>query len=273
MSNEKIIPATNDVIFKAMFVQNKELLRAFLSAALEIPISEIGELTIKNPEIPPVYIDSKLARLDILAEINGILVNIEMQVSKREDYKERTLLYWARMYSEEMKKGKPYNSISKCICINVLGFTMFDCPEFHSCFSVLENTRHELLVDKMQLHFFELTKIKAVGKKNKPNEQDALQLWLQLFKADSEEELDMLKNTSVKAIQGGVDAIYSLSRDEKIREYARQRELAEIEYNLDVANAEARGRAEGIAERDEQLATRWRAEGKTEEEIRHLLGM
>ena len=171
-----------------------------------------------------------------------------MQVAKKEDYKERSLLYWSRMYSEEMKKGKPYNSISRCICINVLNFGMFDCPEFHSSFSVREDNRNELLTDKMHLHFFELTKVKAVSKRNRPDEQDALRLWLQLFKADSEEELDMLKNTSVTAIQGGVDAIYSLSRDEKIREYARQRELAEIDYNLDVANAEARGRAKGKAE-------------------------
>ena len=281
MSDEKIIPATNDVVFKAMFVQNQDLLKAFLSAALAIPISEIGTLTIKNPEIPPVYIESKLARLDILAEINGRIVNIEMQVAKKEDYKERTLLYWARMYSEEMKKGKPYNSISRCICINVLDFGMFDCPEFHSSFSVREDTRHELLTDKMQLHFFELTKIKAVGKKNKPNEEDNLQLWLQLFKADSKEELEMLKNTSVQEIRSGVEAIYSLSKDDKIREYVRQRELAEVDHNLDIANAEARGRAEGraegkaegMAERDAELAARWRAEGKTEAEIRSLLGL
>ena len=288
MADEKFFPATNDVIFKALFVKNQKLLKAFLSAALEIPVSEIKVLTIKNAEMPPVYIDGKLTRLDILLETNGKVINIEMQVAKRDDYKERTLLYWARMYSEEMKQGKAYNETGRCICINILNFGMFDCEDYHSSFSVLEDKRHERLTDRMHLHFFELTKVPSIKRKNQPDTTDDLRLWMQLFKAKDKEELDMLKSTSA-------DAILILNKDKDICDLAKEREEAEMDYYSGLLNAEAKGRAEGEAKgraegeakgraegeakgRAEgeaiahaKLIAKWKAKGKTDEEIAELL--
>jgi len=287
MADEKFFPATNDVIFKALFVKNQELLKAFLSAALEIPVSEMKVLTIKNAEMPPVYIDGKLTRLDILLETNGKVINIEMQVAKRDDYKERTLLYWARMYNEEMKQGKAYNETGRCICINILNFGMFDCEDYHSSFSVLEDKRHERLTDRMHLHFFELTKVPSIKRKNQPDTTDDLRLWMQLFKAKDKEELSMLKSTNVTAIQESADAILILNKDKDICDLAKEREEAEMDYYSGLLNAEAKGRAEGRAEGKAEgeakgraegeaiahakLIAKWKAKGKTDEEIAELL--
>ena len=108
-----------------------------------------------------------------------------------------------------------------------------------------EDTRNEQLTDKMQLHYLELPKVRKVSDKNKPDENDELRLWMQLFKAKTEEELDMLNATNVTAIQHGVKAVRSLSEDEKIREYVRQCEKAIQDYYSDMAVAKSQGRTEG----------------------------
>ncbi len=265
----EIIPVTNDVMFKALFVDDSEdyeLLRSFLSAALMIPKSDIVNILIKNPELVPLAYEGKMTRLDILLTTNRHTINVEMQVASEEYYKERSLLYCARMYHDELKEGEDYGKLQPCIGIHILSFTLFpDCTEYHSSFSMREDTRHEQLTDRMQLHFFELPKVRKVSDKNQPDENDELRLWMQLFKAKTEEELDMLNATNVSAIQHGVKAIRSLSEDEKIREYVRQREKAIQDYYSDMAVAESRGEKRG------------RAEGRTEGieigELRTLSGL
>ena len=62
----EIIPVTNDVMFKALFVDDSEdyeLLRSFLSAALMIPKSDIVNILIKNPELVPLAYEGKMTRL------------------------------------------------------------------------------------------------------------------------------------------------------------------------------------------------------------------
>ena len=58
----------------------------------------------------------------------------------------------------------------------------------------------------------------------------------------------MLNATNVTAIQHGVKVVRSLSEDEKIREYVRQREKAIQDYYSDMAVAESRGEKRGRAE-------------------------
>ena len=46
----EIIPASHDVVFKALFVRNHDLLRAFLRDVLDLPLTENDEITILNTE-------------------------------------------------------------------------------------------------------------------------------------------------------------------------------------------------------------------------------
>lgn len=138
--------------------------------------------------------------------------------------------------------------------------------EYHSSFSVREDTHNVRLTDKLEIHFLELTKVKKITRDQ--NEVDSLKLWMQLFKAKSKEELDMLSNTTVDDIRTSVSVIYDLSEDEKLREYIRQREKAEFDYQSDMANA----MAEGEKKKEAALIAKWKAKGMTDEEIKELLG-
>jgi len=120
---------------------------------------------------------------------------------------------------------------------------MFDCPEFHSHFTVMEKNRHEVLTDKCSIIFFELKKISKNANKNNRKE-----LWLQLINAESKEELDMLAQTGVEPIQKAVYTLYQMSEDEKIQELAHQREISLHDEATRMGSARREGLVEGRAE-------------------------
>ena len=189
---QKLYYPKNDIIFKALFSQNKDILTNFLADTLNIPITEIEELSVINPEITPTIAEGKVTRLDIHLTTKTRNIDIEMQKANEPDYRERILLYWAYLYSEGIKRGEKYAELHQAISLNIVDFNMFNCEEYQSSFSIRENTRNELFSDKLALYFFELTK---VGKNIDVNNRK--KLWLQLINADNEKELADLDNTNI----------------------------------------------------------------------------
>lgn len=59
----EIISESHDVVFKALFVRNPDILRAFLCDVLDLPLTDDDEVTILNPELIPETADGKLSRL------------------------------------------------------------------------------------------------------------------------------------------------------------------------------------------------------------------
>ncbi len=239
----RVISPKNDIVFKALFGQNDDILMNFLSDILNIPLSEISGLTVINPEIVPSTTDGKLTRLDIRLVTKTRNIDIEMQKARDDDYRERILCYWANMYSEGIKKGGEYAELNQTISLNILDFNMFDCTEYQSSFSIREDKRNELFSDKLSLYFFEL---KKVG--NTVDITDRKKIWLQLINANNEKELEELENTNISIIQKSVNTIYRLSDDENIREMIRLREEADILERSRLYNAEKRGRTDAIRE-------------------------
>lgn len=94
---------------------------------LLIKRGEIGTIIVEDPEEQPEEERGKLCRLDLKVTIDGKIVNIELQVKPEEYFGERSLFYWARMYTGSLKSGDGYGRTRECISINILGFNMFDC--------------------------------------------------------------------------------------------------------------------------------------------------
>ena len=82
-------------------------------------------------------------------------VNIEIQVLNYGNYKERTLFYWAKMYTSELQKNDDYLNLKNAFAINVIDFNLFDCREYHSTFKIFEEHRQEFLTDKFRIDFLE----------------------------------------------------------------------------------------------------------------------
>jgi len=211
-----------DTLFKMLFVRHQDLLKQLVATLLGIPHESIGHFEVTNAEMPADVIKGKFCRLDINMEVGGRLVNLEMQVDKDDDYRERALFYWARMFSSALPQGRPYKELPRTVVISITDFDLFDCPEFHSEFRPLEVTRHEELSDRMSLHFFELRKVPS----GELDPKDMLLLWLWLFKATTEEELERLKALEVPVVAQVIDAYTQVAGSAEFREIERQRALA-----------------------------------------------
>ena len=266
------IRAKLDIIFKKLFSENLDLLHELLAGLLQLPKNSIKNIVIKNSEILPDSISGKFVRMDLNMEVDNQLINVEMQYGTDSHYKDRTLFYWAKLYGGELQSGEDYSKLKQSICINIVNFPVFDCPEFHSYFTVMEKNRHEQLTDKCAIHFFELTKISK-----KANKDDMTELWLQLINAETEEELEMLSQTGVAPIQKAVYVLHKMSEDEKVQEMARIREKALHDEVSAMSGARREGRAEGYAEVARRLLKRNRPideimedTGLSRDEIRRL---
>lgn len=211
----------SDILFKMVFVKYPALLKELVAVILGILAESITEFEIINPEMTPAHVESKFCRLDINMKVNGQRVDIEMQVSNEGNYPERAMFYWARDYSSALSAGEDYSLLPRTIIISIMDFKLFDCGEYHSFFQPLEVTRHTLLSDKMGFHFFELSKLPATVSRD-----DILLLWLSLFNADTEEELEKISKMEVSVMSEAINAYRSITTSPEYRELERLREKA-----------------------------------------------
>lgn len=242
---EKIVMLKLDVIFKRVFGNdsNKAIIAAFISDLLEIPRESIKAIYINNVELTPEYLDMKFSRLDLRLDVDGRIVNIEMQVNRETDFKERTLFYWSKLYSEELKTGDEYGELKQTICINIINFDLFDCEDYHSRFKVLETERHEVLTEKFAIHFFELKKLSKF-KKNRRMED-----WLNLINAETEGDLMAIQQTTqIPEVKDTIVMLRQLSADEQVRMEAHYREKRLHDEATALGSARREGRAEGMIE-------------------------
>ena len=91
--------------------------------------------------------------------------------------------------------------LPRTIVISIIDFILLECEEYHSFFQPLEVTRHTLLSDKMGFHFFELPKLPAYV-----SEDNMLLLWLSLFRAETEEELEKIKEMEAPVMSQAYNA-------------------------------------------------------------------
>lgn len=267
-----VVKAKLDIIFKKLFTSDDEILTSFLEDILDMPKGSIKKIQIINPNILPSALDGKQGQLDLVLHVDEKVVNVEIQLKNEGNFKDRSVFYWAKMYSDELKKGQDYEELKQTISINILNFDLFHCDEAYSSFKLLETTRHEVLTEKCSILFFELTKVN-----NKVDSKDRKKLWLQLINAETEEELDMLEKTGVPEIQKAVVILHEMSLDEEVQEMARLREKWILDENSALRYAERKGRAEGKEEGKEEgiriMIDCMRKSGMTEEQINSVLNL
>ena len=221
----------DDALFKMIFVQNPDLLKRLVSELLAIRYESIEEFKITNPEMPSDFVGKKFCQLDIIMVVDGRRVDLEIQVRDEGDYPQRVLFNWARVYSSALPEGGDYIDLPQTVIISIINFKQFRCKDFHSEFAPLEVTRHELLTDKLRLHFYELPKLPATV-----SADDGLRLWLTLFKAKTKEELAKIKALGVPVMTKAIEAYESVSVSpefleiERLRSKARHNEAAALRH-------------------------------------------
>ena len=189
--------------------------------------------------------EDKQGILDVRILMNNLVeIDIEIQVAEFPRWADHSLFYVAKMYTEQIKKGQPYDVLKKCVSISILDFTLFhDSDEFYSCFHILEDTRHTLYTDKIEFHVVELSKL---PEELKEDSNDIL-LWAKFINAEQKEEFTMLASKN-KYIQSAYEQLQIISQDDKKRMEYEAREKAIRDYNYLISSAEKKGRLEGHQE-------------------------
>ena len=252
----------SDVLFKMLFVRYPHLLKRLIAAILNISVDMIEEFHIMNTEMTPEEIGRKFCRLDISMVVNGVQINIEIQNTNEGDFIDRTIFNWSRLFSSSLQSGVDYAQLKKTIVICIVNFELFKENGVHSHFQLLEINRHTLLSDKMVLHYFELPKAPNLTELDYNNE---LELWLALFNASTQTELDKLATDGGEIMQKAIHAYESITATDEFKELEWARRKAEHDEATALANerrkveaqwAEAVTEKEAqITEKDSQIAT------------------
>jgi len=224
----------SDVLFKMLFRENLHLLKRLIAALLDIPLQSISQFQMINTEMPPEEIGKKFCRLDINMIVDDKRVNLEIQIEDEGNYPERALFHFARVYSSSLPAGNDYNELPKTIIISIINFKLFNCEEVHSEFQVLEVKRHTPLTDKCGLHFFELPKMPDIESINPNNEKD---LWLALFNAETEEELEEINKNGGAVMGEAIKAYHSVTATEEFRTLEWLRSKAKHDEAQALSNA------------------------------------
>ena len=213
-SEDFLIPPKFDFMFKAIFGQeeNKDILSAFLSAVLKMPLEQFEELEILNSEISKDCDEEKKSILDVrVRTAAGENINIEIQLQPIKSMAERIVYYLSKMYIRQLKEGEGYNTLKKCISINILDFQMVPLKKLHSVYQLYEREERHKLTDVLEVNIIEIPKMYEGGIYKEKEVED----WLK-FLEGRKEEIEVLAKEN-KAIGKAYNKLKVLSKDDKAR--------------------------------------------------------
>ena len=273
-----------DYVFKKIFSKpenNLELIE-FLEAILHIKIVKIE---VKNPELPKDYKDQKLGVLDIRAHINDdTIIDIEMQVSNGRTIVNRNLAYSSNIMSGQLQVGEFYKDIKTVISIVILAENVFKRnsylneakliftePDPEYCVDMGYKGEEHILTEKLRYIYIELPKFLE---KN-PDMSTKLNQWLWLLVG--REDMVKMASKENKLIENVVEDLDTMSADENERFEAFKRKVAIWESNMlkqeGLEEGETKGRAEGEAKKQNEIAKKMKDEGAEIEFISRVTGL
>ena len=174
------ITLRNDYAFKRVFgvEENKDVLQ--------------------DKEFHKDSISDKIGVLDVKLRLkNNTIIDIEIQNRWNIEFAQRTIFYWAKMYTENLKTGEVYTKLPKCITINIVG-EGFDLNNLlHSEYNVVEKHINNRLSDELEIHFLNLVKVKEQDENTESDEKKKkLYNWLKFIETDDREVRKMLAQKS-----------------------------------------------------------------------------
>ena len=239
------ITLRNDYAFKKVFgtEENKAVLQDFLDCVLDIPAQDIEDLELLDKEFHTDSVNDKIGILDVKLRLkDGTVIDIEIQNRWNDEFAQRTVFYWAKMYTENLQKGEVYTKLPKCITINLVGEGFKLNGLLHSEYRVLEKQLLTELSDELEIHFLNLAKAKEQQTRTEPDgKTQRLISWLKFIETDDKEVRAMLADNSPVMEQAN-ETVDVMLRDPKERWLYENR----MKYEHDKASWEHFGYTQGL---------------------------
>lgn len=228
-----IIPygMANDYMFRAVLQSNNKVLKGLICSLLHFSEEEIFSVEITNPIILGEAVKKKEFRLDINVILNNrTLLNLEMQIANRLNWKNRSVMYLCRSF-DQLNHGQDYALAKPVIHIGFLNYSLFpDCPEFYASYKLINIKNHRKYSDNLTLNVLDLSHIELATEEDKLYH---IHKWAMLFKATTWEEIEMIAEEN-EYLKEASKTMFRMSADDLIRKRCRDRE----EYYQDLRNYE-----------------------------------
>jgi predicted transposase/invertase (TIGR01784 family) len=248
LNEELVVKPKNDVVFKTLFVEHTDLLVDFLSYALDMPIEEIADIVITNPELIPGAYGEKFAKLDlVLTQPNGTKINVELQNRDEGDYKERSVFNCSKVFTKGINSGDEYKGIPRTVCINIVQFPLFkDSGCVCTVYPTIQETG-EIVTKKWEIIYFQTTKLPD-------DKQGGIWDWIKLFTITTEGELDVVENVQTIGVKRAAGFIRQMNADDRIKEIARMHEKAKMAEYSAMKMSREEGMQQGAQQTTIQIA-------------------
>ena len=272
-----LLKPKNDVVFQCLFNQkNEKITKAFVEALIgrkinEMIINETKELYREKP-------DDKLGVLDLELEINNNeKVDVEVQLIERENFEERLLYYFSKLYGSTIKIGEDYTKAKKVLIIAIINYEINltkEIKEFETRWKIKETKNPQLvLTEEAEFIILELPKVRREYEKNKENKKAQ---WMMFLDDPNREEVSeiMEKNEDIK---DAIVKVHEMSEDEKIRRLADLREKAIMDEKAIRKAGYRRGMEKGLEDGKKigilEIAKKMKTEGLSLEKIKEMTGL
>ena len=254
LGNNEILKPKNDVVFQTLFSRGKEkITKDLLEKILKIKIHKL-ELD-KSKDLLNENKNDKNGRLDLRAVINdNIECDIEVQLTTHDKMLPRFLLYWAKMYSANLKVGDEYSKLRRTISIIIVDGEL---PEFKGIKKAQTNwqIREEEYKSIILTSYFEICIIelpKAI-REYKTNKENGVLQWMMFLENPEDVEVTkiMEENENIKEAKEELDRI---SQDDILRRMAFKAELERMDHAQLMYEAKRDGKKEGAREKQIEIA-------------------
>lgn len=246
-----------DFMFKQLFGQpsRKHITIAFLNDLLgRTDDDKITDLTFESTEYIKETEDGKTVRLDFsVLTTAGENINVEVQVTNQHNMQERTLFYWAKMFSNTVHSGQSYVLAKPTIMISILNYPLFpsETDSFHSIFHIKEDTELFNWSQHLEFHVFDLgafmVQWRKYRRKMRSLEKSEELPWLMMLSAADyqKKKLDEARKKELMDLLSNLEGAQRLGEERGIKEGKKEVALKMLEKGYDIATiAEITGLSE-----------------------------
>ena len=259
-----MIPLTFDRMLKALFENNQDIYKMFISSVVHLDLNDI-DMEIKNTELPTSNGYEYKKIIDFNVDINkNILLNIELNRTYFNSVKQRNRIYHAKKISMNLKKGDNKDKLKDItniqLNLNVKDKSNNLGEDIVVPYSIITNT---IYVNNDITYIRYLDYYRNLYYNNKDIELEESDYWLVMLTANSYVELNEIlsKFLSDELRIRIVKDVIKLSSDEMIfDEYEQMIGEKMVDYE-DELRAKEEGRIAG------------KLEGKLEEKIEIIRSM
>ena len=163
LKEDHIIPLKFDFEFSGIFnnIDNLIIVENFVALYLNEPISKIrGNVTIKSRYLPINNKDNKDKQVDLLVDLDGEKINIELNNRKSPGIIDRNVVYACEVHGKQLKyKDNDYSNISRTIQINLNNFKCNNNGKLVDTY-YLRNEDGKILTEKFRIDYVDLVNAK-----------------------------------------------------------------------------------------------------------------